>query len=286
MFIDFVQMVIYGLVLGSILTLGAIGISLIFGILRFAHFAHGDMMTLGAFFAFPLIVGFGFPILPAALVAAVGVAVVAIIIDQTVYSRLRHVNPIILLISSFGIALVIRSAIQLIWGPHNKVYATGIQMPWRVGDYLIKPDHVWIVGGAVVLVVLLHLFLTRTKIGKAMRAMSDNTDLALVSGIPAQRVILWTWAIGGGLAAIAGVFLGMDTRLHPQMGWSILLPLFAATILGGIGKPYGAILGGMVVGVSMEVSTLVIPPAYKYAVAFVIMVIMLIVRPQGIVKGK
>ncbi|MBB4286843.1 branched-chain amino acid ABC transporter permease [Roseospira goensis] len=283
---EFLQLVIYGVVLGSILTLGAIGVSLIYGILRFAHFAHGDIMTMGAYFAFALVVGLGFPIWASAPFAVVGGALLAIAIDQTVYRRLRRVQPIILLISSFGIAIALRSVVQLIWGPHNQVYASGIQMPYRLGDLVIKPDHVWIVLGAVVLVTALHLFLTRTKMGKAMRAMSDNMDLALVSGIPSERVIMVTWAVGGGLAAVAGVFLGMDTRLHPVMGWSLLLPVFAAAILGGIGRPYGAIAGGMVIGLSMELSTMVINPTYKPAVAFALMVLMLVVRPQGLFKGN
>ncbi|SDD68919.1 branched-chain amino acid ABC transporter permease [Rhodospira trueperi] len=283
---DLLQLAIYGVVSGSILTLGAIGVSLIYGILRFAHFAHGDLMAVGAYFAFSLVAGLGFPLWASAPFAVAGTALVAVAIDQTVYRRLRRVSPIILLISSFGIAIALRSVVQLIWGPHNQVYASGIQLPWRVGDIVIKPDHVWIVLGAIVLVTALHLFLTRTKMGKAMRAMSDNMDLALVSGIPSERVIVVTWAVGGGMAAVAGIFLGMDTRLHPVMGWSLLLPVFAAAILGGIGRPYGAIAGGMVIGLAMEMSTVVIDPTYKPAVAFALMVLMLIVRPQGLFKGN
>ncbi|MBB4265040.1 branched-chain amino acid ABC transporter permease [Roseospira visakhapatnamensis] len=286
MLMDFLQVGLYGVVLGSILTLGAIGVSLIYGILRFAHFAHGDLMALGAYFALSLVVGLGFPVWASAPFAIVAAALAAIAIDQIVYRRLRRVEPVILLISSFGIAIALRSIIQLVWGPHNQVYVKGIQMPWRVGDLIVKPDHVWIVLGAVVLVIALHLFLTRTKTGKAMRAMSDNMDLALVSGIPAERVIMATWAVGGGLAAVAGIFLAMDTRLHPVMGWSVLLPVFAAAILGGIGRPYGAIAGGMVIGMAMELSTMIIDPTYKPAVAFGLMVLMLIVRPQGLFKGN
>lgn len=286
MLTEILQLAIYGVVLGSILTLGAIGVSLIFGILRFAHFAHGDLMTMGAYFALSMVVGLGFPVWAAAPFAILGTALVAISVDQTVYRRLRRASPVILLISSFGIAIALRSVVQLIWGPHNEVYAGGIQMPWRIGDLVIKPDHVWIVLGAIVLVTLLHLFLTRTRMGKAMRAMSDNMDLALISGIPSERVIMVTWAVGGGLAAVAGIFLGMDTRLHPVMGWSLLLPVFAAAILGGIGRPYGAIAGGMVIGLAMEMSTMIINPTYKPAVAFALMVLMLIVRPQGLFKGN
>ncbi|WP_435104881.1 branched-chain amino acid ABC transporter permease [Arhodomonas sp. AD133] len=285
---EIAQLLIYGVVLGSVLTMGAIGVSMIFGILRFAHFAHGDFMTLGAYIGLAFISAFGLSPWWALPAAMIGMAVVAVTIDQVLYRRIRRTQPVILLISSFGMALVLRSVVQLVWGSENQSYATGIQFPWRLdilGGLRIKPDHVWIVLIAVVLVVAVHLFLTRTKIGKAMRAMSDNMDLALVTGIPAERVITWTWIIGGALAAAAGVFLGIDTRLYPVMGWTALLPVFAAAILGGIGRPYGAIAGGMIIGIAMEMSTLIIPGAYKPAVAFAIMVAMLIVRPQGIFKG-
>ncbi len=285
MWIELLQLTIYGIVLGSILTLGAIGVSMIFGILRFAHFAHGDLMTLGAYFAL-FAIGLGLPVWAALGVAMAMTALVAVVIDQTLYRRLRRTQPVILLISSFGMALAIRSVVQLVWGPNNQVYQQGIQLPHRIGDIVLKPDHFWIVGGALLLVVVMHLFLSRTRMGKAMRAMADNMDLALISGIPAERVIVWTWVIGGSLAAAAGVFLGLDTRLHPVMGWSVLLPVFAAAILGGIGKPYGAIAGGMAIGIAMEVSTMVVAPAYKPAVAFAIMVLMLIVRPQGLFGGR
>lgn len=282
---DFVQLVIYGVVLGSILTLGAIGLSLIYGILRFAHFAHGGLMAVGAYLAYAGVLA-GLPLWAAALVAVPATAGVAIAIDQVLYRHMRRRSPVILLIASFGVSLILRSLIQIIWGPDNHVYSSGIQIPWRIGDLRVSPDHVWIVGGAVALVVALHLFLTRTKVGKALRAMADDMDLALVSGIPAGRMIAWMWGLAGGLAGVAGIFLAMDTRLNPMLGWHVLLPSFAAAMLGGIGRPYGAILGGMIMGLAMELSTLVIDPAYKPAVAFVILVALLIFRPQGILGGR
>ncbi|WP_440997518.1 branched-chain amino acid ABC transporter permease [Arhodomonas sp. SL1] len=285
---EIAQLFIYGVVLGSILTMGAIGVSMIFGILRFAHFAHGDFMTLGAYIGLAFVMVFGLSPWWALPAAMVGMAAVAVLIDRVLYQRIRRTQPVILLISSFGMALILRSVVQLLWGSDNQTYATGISMPWRfdiLGGLRVKPDHVWILLTALVLVVAVHLFLTRTKMGKAMRAMSDNMDLALVTGIPAERVIMWTWIMGGALAAAAGVFLGIDTRLHPMMGWTALLPVFAAAILGGIGRPYGAIAGGMIIGIAMEMSTLIIPAAYKPAVAFAIMVVMLIIRPQGLFKG-
>ncbi|MBF0249043.1 MAG: branched-chain amino acid ABC transporter permease [Alphaproteobacteria bacterium] len=283
---DVLQMLVYGLVLGSILTLGAIGVSMLFGILRFAHFAHGDMMTFGAYIALSFVTGLGFPVFGALPFAIVVTVALAIAIDRLVYRRLRRTQPVILLISSFGIAMALRALIQMIWGPGNHALQKGIQIPYRVLGVAIKPDHITIVVGAAVLVVALHLFLHRTKLGKAMRAMADNPDLAAITGIDNERVIAWTWGIGASLAATAGVFLALDTHLNPMTGWHVLLMVFAATILGGIGKVYGAILGGLVIGVAVEMSTLMIEPAYKPAVAFAIMVAMLVARPQGLLGGR
>ncbi len=283
---DVIQLLIYGIVTGSILALGAIGVSLVFSILRFAHFAHGDLMTVGAYAALLVVAGAGLPIIVAAPFAILVVAAVAIATELTVYRPLRQSSPIVLLISSFGMALILRSAVQLIWGTGNQTYADGIQLPIRIGDIAIKPDHLWIIGGTLALIAALHVFLQYTKFGKAMRAMADNVDLARISGIPTNRVILIAWVIAGGLAAMAGIFLAMDTRLHPVMGWQQLLPVFAAAIVGGIGRPYGAMAGGLLIGVAMEMSTLFINPAYKQAVAFAIMVATLIVRPTGIFRGS
>lgn len=283
--IEFAQLLIYGVVIGSIIALGAIGVSLTFGILRFANFSHGDLMTLGAYFALTL-VWLRLPIFVAMILAAAATALSAIAIDRTLYRRLRRTAPVILLISSFGVALILRSLVQLVWGPDNHVYKAGIQMPFVIGGLRIKPDQLTIVIGAVVLMVALHLFLRRTKTGKAMRAMADNVDLARITGIDTERVVLWTWVIGAALAAAAGTFLAMDTRLNPLMGWRILLDIFAAAILGGIGSVYGAIVGGLVIGIAEEISTLFIAPPYKAAVAFAILVVMLIVRPSGLFAGR
>jgi branched-chain amino acid transport system permease protein/neutral amino acid transport system permease protein len=283
---DIIQLLIYGIVTGSILALGAIGVSLVFSILRFAHFAHGDLMTVGAYAALVIVAGLGMPIIVAAPFAILVVAVVAIAIELSIYRPLRESSPIVLLISSFGMALILRSAVQLIWGTGNQVYASGIQLPLRVGGIAIKPDHLWIIAGTLALIAALHVFLQYTKFGKAMRAMADNVDLARITGIPTGRVVLIAWVIAGGLAAMAGIFLAMDTRLHPVMGWQLLLPVFAAAIVGGIGRPYGAMAGGLLIGVAMEMSTMVINPAYKQAVAFALMVATLIVRPTGIFRGS
>ncbi len=282
---DFLQLGLYGIVLGSIYALGAIGVSLTFGILRFANFAHGDLMTVGAYIAFTF-VSLGWPMGFSLVMAIGGTILVALVFDRLVYRRLRRQAPVILLISSFGTALILRSAVQLIWGSNNQVYRTGIQLPMRFWGLRLRQDQILIMAGAVLLVLALHFFLQNTRVGKGMRAMADNLDLARVTGIDTEGIVMWTWGIGALMAAAAGVFLGIDTRLHPTMGWTLLLPIFAAAILGGIGKPYGAIVGGLVIGLAEEFSTLFISPAYKAAVAFAILVVMLIVKPTGLFGGR
>lgn len=281
---DILQLTYDGLVLGSILALGAIGVTMIFGVLRFAHFAHGDLMTVGAYIAL-VFVHLGWPIWVAALPAIALTAVVAVVLDQLFYRRLRRVAPVILLISSFATALMLRALIQIVWGPDNQVYEKGISIPYRVAGLVITPDSLKVLAGAAIMVVLVHLFLAHTRMGKSMRAMSDNMDLARISGIPVSRVIIWTWVFAAALTAVAGILLGMNTRLIPTMGWNALLPIFAAAILGGVGRPYGAVLGGLIIGLAMNLSVVFIPSAYKLAVAFVIMIAVLILRPQGLLKG-
>ncbi len=283
-----------GLVLGCIYALGAIGVSLLFGILRFAHFAHGDLMTLGAYFALLVVAIFGWPAIAAIPLAMLGTAAAAVFIDRVAYRPFRTSPTIIIVIASFGIALMVRSVVQIGWGLEIESYATGIQRPLVFFDSLrISKNHIQILTSTILIVTAVHYFLSRTRTGKAMRAMSDDPDLARITGIATERVITWTWIIGAGLAAAAGVFIGMDTQLNTFMGWNMLLPVFAAAILGGIGRPYGAIAGGMVIGLAEELSTYpwitdapLLSPGYKTGVAFGIMVILLIWRPNGLFRGR
>lgn len=284
--LDILQLVIYGIVFGCILSLGAIGVSLTFGILRFANFAHGDLMTVGAYLGWTLVRQLSLPFWLSLPIACLGTVAIIFTVDWLVFRHLRRRSPVILLISSFGIALILRSLVQLVWGSGQEVFRPGIQSPLELGGLTIKLDQLIIIGGAIVLVVALHVFLQYTKTGKGMRAMADNIDLAKVSGINTEQMVLWTWALGAIMACAAGMFLGLDTQLNVTMGWKVLLPIFAAAILGGIGSPYGAIVGGLVIGLASELSTLVISPAYKLAVAFAILVGMLVCRPEGLLGGR
>jgi len=283
-----------GLALGSVYALGAIGISMIFGILRFAHFAHGDVMTLGTYGTLTAVWATG---LHPLLVLPVGIAfaiLAALAVDKAFYKPLRELPTIYTVIASFGVALIFRSSVQLIWGSQNEVFIRGVQKPLVLFDLIrVSLLHIESIAIIVLAAIALHYFLSRTRTGRSMRAVSDNPELARVAGLDTEKVVRSTWIIGASLAAIAGVLSGLDTNIHPNLGWNLILPMFAAAILGGIGKPMGALLGGMVIGLIEELSSYpwitdepLISPSYKTATAFFIMVILLIFRPQGLLKGR
>ncbi len=273
-------------------------------ILNFANFSHGDIMSLGAFLALVSLtllrglgipgspfgpLSFGLPMMLAFFIALLLTALAAIIIDRILYLRLRRTGPIVLLIAAVGMSFCLRNIIQFIWGPQPQYYFKTIQIARKIPllGIRIKPDEVFIIIVVALLVIGLHFFLQKTKMGKAMRAASDNMELARVSGIDTEKVIMWTWAIAAALAAAGGILVGIEDKfITPDMGWQMLLPIFAAVILGGIGNPYGAMAGGMIIGLSGEISTAFISTAYKPAVAFIIMVIMLIIKPRGLFGAR
>lgn len=293
-----------GLILGSIYALGAIGITLTFGILRFANFAHGETMTLGVYFTWTLIqfclhtlgleMSNWFIILILMPISMLFCVVVVLALDRGFYKPLRESPTIMLVIASFGLMLMVRSAIQFFWGPQLKTVLPGIQLPMVFFDTIrIAPKHIWIILSAIVLIALIHYVLTYTKIGKAMRAMSDSQELARLTGINTERVVQATWVMGAALACAAGVFLAVDTQVETMMGFSLLLPMFAAAILGGVGRPYGAMAGGLIIGLAEELSSYhwigdgaLLNPGYKQGIAFTVMIIMLLWRPSGLFKGK
>ncbi len=292
--IDFINFyLIPGITLGSIYALGAVGVSMIFGILRFAHFAHGDLMTTGAYIALVSVWILGVSPLVAIPIAMVLTAMVALLLDKLFYKPLRELPTIYTVIASFGVALILRSLIQVLWGTEAHVYSAGFQKPLIFFDSLrIAARHIQIIVATAVITVALHLFLKHSRLGRSMRAVSDDPELARIAGIKTERVIAFTWICGACLAAIAGVFVGLDTDIHTNLGWNMLLPMFAAALLGGIGKPMGAIAGGLIIGIAEELVSYpvmgvsILSPSYKSAVAFIIMLVLLIFRPQGLFKGR
>ena len=293
--IEFINFhLIPGIVLGSIYALGAIGITLTFGILRFANFAHGEVMTFAVYVTLTLIWVTGFHPLILLPIAMVVTSALSLGIDRVFYKPLRASPTIMLVMASFGMMLMLRSVTQFSWGVQLQSFQPGIQKPYILFDALrISPKHVVIVIAAIILMLAIHYLLIRTKIGKAMRAMADSPELARLTGIETEAVIRATWIVGASLAAAAGVFLAIDTHVETMMGFKILLPLFASAILGGIGSPYGAMAGGLVIGIAEEISTYpfigdapLVSPGYKAGVAFALMVVMLIWRPSGLFRGR
>lgn len=323
------NVVIAGSVSGSIYAIGAIGVTLIFSIMRFAHFAHADMMTFGAFMVLLLTTLFpaagaslGVPtavlMLPLAMLLT---AALAVGIDKTFYKPLRAhgVKPIVLVIGSLGVTLILQGLIRLFSGTggqslyvddRKEIFRLALPFEGARAPIVITEPQLYLFVITLVAVVALHLFLNRSRLGKAMRAMSDNPELAQASGINTNTIVAVTWLIAGALAAIAGTLLSLDVTFKPDLSFFLLLPIFAAAIVGGVGHPYGAIAGGFVVGFAETLAVfnwnvLLRPfsdslPAwlelpsnlafvgteYKIVVPFFILVAILVWRPTGLFKGK
>lgn len=289
-----------GILTGSIIALGAIGLTLTMGILRFANFAHAELVTWGAYMALGVLsltgafmgpigpLSFGVPLILATAVAAGLTVLLALAIDWLVYRPLRgRANHLTLVFGSFGVSLLVRMVVLLIFGGAAQYYSTTLQIAIPVAPGLrILPDQVFTLALAVVIVVALHLFLQRTRLGLSMRALAENPELARVNGLDTRLVVRWTWVIGATLATLAGVLYGLTVQLRPEIGFHLLLPLFAAVILGGVGNVFGAVIGGLIVGLAESLAVLVVPSGYKMAVPFVILLTVLYLRPTGIFAGS
>jgi branched-chain amino acid transport system permease protein len=289
-----------GILVGAIFSLGAIGVTLTLGILRFTNFAHAELMTWGAYMALlgigiagagatfgPL--SFGWPLTLAMLGAMALTALAALVIDRLVYAPLRRrgSSMMTLIFASFGVGLLVRHLILIVFGPRPEYYSRALQIAAPVlPGVRIRPDEVFVLGLTVVLVVALHLFLSRTRMGIAMRAVAESPDLARVNGIDVDGVIRLTWILGGALAALGGIFYGLTVQIRPEMGFHLVLPLFAAALVGGAGNVYGAVLGGFIVGLAESMAVLVIPAGYKPAIPFLILLLVLYVRPRGLFGGN
>lgn len=283
-FLD-LQLLINGIAIGSILALAAIGLTLTYGILKLSNFAHGDFMTLGAYLTW-LVNDSGLNIWLSMLIAAAGTIIAMLIAEYLLWKpmRDRRASDTTLIIISIGLALFLRNGILLIYGGSNQQYLLPVVRALEFGDLRIAYYRLVVVGLAIAAIVTLHLILKNTKIGKAMRAVSDNIDLARVSGINVERIVLWTWVITGTLTAFAGAMYGLIAVVRPNMGWFLILPMFAAVILGGIGNVYGAIAGAFIIGIAQELSVPLLGSEYKLGVALAIMIVILLVRPQGLFK--
>jgi branched-subunit amino acid ABC-type transport system permease component len=284
-----IQLIVDGLRFGLLIAMCAVGLSLIFGTTGLTNFAHGELVTIGAVAAWFLNVQAGIPLIWATLLALIVGAAVGALNDLAIWRPLRRrgTGLIAALVVSIGLSLALRYLIQIVFGGRSRPYV-GYQNQRAVdyGLFSLTPRALTSIIISVIVLVLVALMLQRTKIGKAMRAVSDNRDLAAASGINVDRVILVVWAVGGLLATLGGVLLGLSDSVQWDMGFRLLLLMFAGVTLGGLGTAYGALVGSLVVGVFVQVSTLVIPSDIKYVGGLLLLIVILVIRPQGILGSR
>lgn len=297
-----IQNLVDGVLVGSILSLGAIGLTMAMHMLRFANFSHAELLSIGAYSAlvfdglfevfYPPLAG---AIGPLSLTWALSLATIlsmaitgasAVLIDRLVFRRVRAKGgELSMVFASFGVAMIIRNVLGLVFGLGSQLYSKDIVFALVISRdplLLVKPDQVFSLIAALVIMAILHLILSRTTFGYALRAVAENPSLAQVSGINLKRMITLVWIIGGGLAAAAGVFYGLSNQINPVLGRDLVLPIFAATIVGGVGSIYGAVLGGFLVGIASNLALVILPSGYSPSVPFLIILVVLMIRPTGL----
>lgn len=318
--VQYSQSFMTGLIVGSLYALSAVGLTLIYSIARTPHFAHGDAMMMSAYFTYFALTGlvlgtnadaklpvrfdqlpgattqiwrlsFGYGFLLASVVSVVLTVPILLLINRAMYRPLldRNAGSAMIAVASLGVAISIRGLVLLIWGATPRKYSTGIRdtvQIWKLPR--VVADQYFILLVVVVLSGLVSWILFRTKLGTSMRAMADNPDLARASGIVAADVTRWTWIIGGVLITAAGTLLALQAQLAADFGFLLILPIFAAAIFGGVGSPQGAFLGGLIIGVVSEVAagSGLVSPGYKIAVALVVLILVILVRPRGLMGAK
>jgi branched-chain amino acid transport system permease protein len=295
------QFLMDGLIVGAMIGLGAIGVTLTYSILRFANFAHGEFLSWGAYIALAISGALGFawtslkvPVGPfsfgwslpiAGVLAIVLSGLLALAVDAVLFGRLRARSGavIILVMASFGASLALRSLLEFIFTSKPAYYTKALQIAVPLGGGLrATPDQLLLLGLAAIVVAAIHLIMTRTGIGRSMRAVAENPALAGIVGVDVRQVVRAVWFMGAALACVAGMMSGLLVQIRPYLGHDLLLPLFAAAILGGIGSVPGAMLAGLIVGLSEAAAVQLVGAEWRAAVSFVILVAVLLVRPRGL----
>lgn len=281
------QLVANGIIFGCIIALAAIGLSMAYRILGFANFAHGDFLTLGAYLTLFSAASLNIDFAPACALAIIATAAFAIALDYVAWKPMRSkgASRTAIMILSIGVSFSLRNALITVFSPDVLRFPLPVREGMNLGGIIFTDFQIAVVLIAFSTMLLIHALLAKTPLGKSMRALADNPDLARISGIDVDKVIRYTWAVSMGLAALAGIMYGSITHINPNMGWSMILPMFAAAILGGIGNAYGAMAGGIIIGLTQEISTVFLPAEYKIAVSFVIMISVLFFRPKGLMGG-
>ncbi|MGV1756591.1 branched-chain amino acid ABC transporter permease [Rhizobium sp. A22-96] len=293
------QFIVDGLLTGSMIGLGAIGVTLTYSILRFSNFAHGDFMAWGTYATLAVVsaigaifgkvapigpLSFGWPLIVAVIVAMGFTGLLALSLDKILFSRLRSKGQsIIVVMASFGASMALRSLLEFLFTSRPTYFSRAIQIAMPVGFGIrITPDQIVLLIVTALLVLGVHILITKTQTGRSMQALSQNPALARVVGIDVAKVVRVTWLIGGGLACVAGVMIGILVQIRPLMGFDMLLPMFAAAILGGIGSVPGAVLGGLIIGLAEAGAVQLIGAEWRAAVSFIILMAVLFIRPIGL----
>lgn len=293
------QVLINTIIRGGELSLLAIGVTMVYGTLRFPNFAHVEFATLGAYLALFFSAVTGLELVLASVLAIGLTAGVGVASDSLVFSRLRVAHPVMPMIASFGLGIVIREGVRGSAGTSPFFLSQTLAERWQVWGATITDTQVLILVLALAAVIGFHLLLTRTRLGIAMRAVSDNADLARASGIFSERIIRVVWLLGAAMAGLGGILIGLETQLQPNMGIGLIIAVFAAALLGGIGNPYGAVIGAFLVAIAenvilsinwawagalvgADIDYLMIPTGYKEAISFALLILVLLIRPKGV----
>jgi branched-chain amino acid transport system permease protein len=296
-----IQYLIDGLVNGSIIALGAVGLSITYNVLRFANFAQGEVLAVGAYVSLALVslmgvgigrlgpISLGWPLLGSMVFSMLVTCLLVLGVDWVLFRVLRQkqASRITFIIAAFGVSMMVRNVITLIAGGDQLFYSFYIPKAIKIMEGVkILPDDLLILFITLISVISLHVFLNRSTMGKKMRAVAENPALAMVSGINVERVFKWSWILGASLAAVAGTLHAHITQLDPEMGFELILPMFAALVVGGVTSVYGAVLGGLLIGLSESFAVAGGGAAYRGAISFMILILVLVFRPQGILGEK
>ena len=300
------QIIVNSLIRASELSLLAIGLTMVFDILKFSNFAHADYAVLGAFLAYSFNQTFGINLLLSIILAAFFTGIFGIGIDKILFKRLRiiGVKPVSLMIISMGIEIALRNLLRLVWTSKMKTYSIPIRKPLEILGARITPLQIKIILVGFLSMIAFHILLHKTKFGKSLRAISDNRVLASACAIDSEKMITWMWFLACAYGVIGGTMIAMEHVLYPRLGFDILIPVFCTTILGGIGNPYGAMLGALILafaenivlaldlswlinlGGFFNVNSIQISTGYKPAISFVMLIIILLWKPTGILRKK
>jgi neutral amino acid transport system permease protein len=279
------QYFVYGLLMGCILLLATVGFSMIRKIEGFLNIAHGQMLAIGGYACYTFNALLGWNIIPSAILAVLATAVIGYLVARVVFFPLKGRPPLLIAIAATGVSYVIQGIIEIFFGPFVKQYKFPPMRTIKIGDFsLAAPDQIAMVIAAVLAVLFLHFLLTKTETGKAIRAMASDFDLARIRGINTPRLRIYVWLIASGLGGLAGVMIGLISRLAPYMGFEYIMLIMIVAILGGLGSIYGAMLAALIIGLITQMSLLVIPSQYSQVIAFLLIIIVLLVRPTGIFK--